>query len=318
LTSWYSSKQETCTASAEAYQNKVNENYPGVIDYVGTVSADGGTCYRRGTVTWPDGSVGGIAPQDVGWFQERSCQYKPEELSCSVGNPTLPALGTKTHTEAIYSGVFAAPLAFELNYRTAYSGRAMLPNGTWLHSFSGRLQIDPLVSDVHAMAGDGSVVRFSPGATADTWTSTESADTLTRVPAATPTAVTWELLRLKSNTRETYDHTGRLLKTTARNGWITALTYNVAGQLQTVSNAFGRQLSFSFDSNGFLATLTAPGGEITRFGHDAQGNLLTITWPDGNIKRYHYEDSRFPRALTGIAMKPANASATTPMTHKAA
>lgn len=299
-TNWYSTKQEACTASAEEYQNKVNENYPGVVDYVGTLSSNGAICHRDGTVSYSNGQVGAIASQDVGWFQERSCQYKPEETSCSAGNPTLPGLGTKTHNEPIYAGTFAAPLSFELNYRSAYSGRSMLPAGTWLHTYSSRLQIDSLVADVHALAADGGVVRFAKGATADAWVSTESGDTLSRTPATDPSSVVWELQRQRDNIRETYDHTGKLLKITARNGWVTSLVYNASGQLQSVSNAFGRQLGFTWDANGFLATLTAPGGDTTRYSHDAQGNLLSVTWPDGNIKRYHYEDGRFPRALTGI------------------
>ncbi|MFN7123033.1 MAG: hypothetical protein ACK4NM_13485, partial [Hydrogenophaga sp.] len=177
---------------------------------------------------------------------------------------------------------------------------SLLPAGTWLHTYSSRLQVDSLVADVHALAADGSVVRFAKGATADAWVSTESGDTLNRTSATDPTAVVWELQRQWENTRETYDHNGKLLKITARNGWMTSLVYNASGQLQSVSNAFGRQLGFTWDANGFLATLTAPGGDITRYTHDTQGNLLTVTWPDGNIKRYHYEDGRFPRALTGI------------------
>ena len=300
LTNWYPSKQEACTASAEAYQNKINETYPAVVDYVGTFSTNDGVCHRDGWVKYSNGQVGRIASQDVGWFNERACQYKPEETSCSVGNPTLPGLGTKTHHEPIYAGSFTAPLTFELNYRSVYSGRSMVPSGAWLHSFSKRLQIDPLVGDAHAVASDGSVVRFAKGATANVWTSTESGDVLKQIPASDPAAVLWELQRHKEHAREIYDHTGRLLKTTALNEWVTSLAYSAAGQLQSVSNAFGRQLNFTWDAQGLLASLTAPGGDITRFSHDIQGNLVSIAWPDGNVKRFHYEDARFPRALTGV------------------
>lgn len=300
-TKWYSSKQDACTASAADYSARINAGIKcprKLVRYVGT--AVGSVCKRPGTVYYCDGQVGGASPQDVGWFEQRSCQYKPEETACPVGNPTLPGLGTKIHTEAIYKAVFAAPISFELSYRSAYSGRSMLPNGTWLHSFSNRLYIDASLDDVHALAGDGSVVHFVPGANANTWTSAETFDTLSRIPAATPSAVTWVLQRRQTDIWETYDHTGRLLKTTERNGWTTTLSYSTIGQLQSVSNAFGRQLVFNFDSNGYLTTLTAPGGAITRFNRDAQGRLLAITWPSGEVKRYHYEDTRFPQALTGI------------------
>ncbi|QHE87241.1 hypothetical protein [Hydrogenophaga sp. BPS33] len=299
-TDWYSSKAEACAASAELYQGKVNEGYPCVVDYVGTLSANGLICERKGSFVCSNGNRGLIAQQDVGWFKERSCQYQAEETSCSVGNPTLPGTGTKTHNEPIYAASFSAPLAFELNYRSRYSGRSILRGGTWLHSYSGRLHIDPWVNDVQALAADGSVLHFAPSNTAQNWASKESGDTLTRVPSSEPAAVRWVLLRHQTHQKETYDHSGKLLQITARNGWTTSLTYDGAGFLQTVSNAFGRQLALSFDAYGHLASLTAPGGEITRFGHDPQGKLLSVTWPDGHTKRYHYEDPRHPHALTGI------------------
>ncbi len=144
------------------------------------------------------------------------------------------------------------------------------------------------------------MLRFIPGAAANTWASTESADTLKRIAASDPDAVSWELHRQQDDSRETYDHNGKLLKITARNGWASRLVYDDAGRLQAVYNAFRRQLRLQYDANGWLAAITTPDANVTRLSHDPQGNLLAITWPDGNVKRYHYEDSRFPRALTGI------------------
>lgn len=276
--------------------------------YCNPVVTDGGRCYD-GTgyemaCACPPGSsmsplTNTCAPMPAGGGSEYGGDSSHwEEASCAVGNPTLAGLGIKVHQEGIYASDFASPLPFELRYRSAYSARALLPGGTWLHSYSARLNIGP--SDVHALGPDGHVLRFVPGASANTWISSESSDVLKRVAATDPDAVRWELQRQQDDRRETYDNNGKLLVITDRNGWVIRLSYDAAGQLQAMSNPFGRQLRLQYDANGWLAALTSPDASVTHFSFDAQGKLLAITWPDGNVKRYHYEDARFPRALTGI------------------
>ena len=129
---------------------------------------------------------------------------------------------------------------------------------------------------------------------------------------------------------ETYDATGRLQKTVARNGWTTTLTYSDAttptliaprpGLLISVKNHFGRELKFTYDAAGQIVELLPPGAlsgqpagsavspiryiynEGTSFGAGviALGQLTSIVWQDGATRRYTYEDARWRKIITGL------------------
>ncbi|MEN0108857.1 MAG: hypothetical protein AAGC84_20890, partial [Pseudomonas sp.] len=132
------------------------------------------------------------------------------------------------------------------------------------------------------------------------WSSSETRSPLVESRNAQGVSTGFQLLDFSNDSTETYDAAGKLLSIRQRNGWTTTLQYNAQQHLASVTNHFGRQLTFTHDSSGRMTSMTAPGGEITHYVYDTVGNLTSVTWPDGNIKRYHYEDSRHPRALTGI------------------
>ncbi len=224
----------------------------------------------------------------------------PEEQSCGVGNPTLPGTGTKVHSETDYAPSFSHPIAFERHYRSKHSVSAIQTANGWLHSYSARLYQPALSTSAYALRPNGEIVRFNKDATTATWKSESGDLQLAEQLNASGVLTGWRLTQRADNTSELFDKKGQLTHIEARNGWRLTLGYNANGQPESVTNHFGRRLTLAYDSAGRLITMTTPGGDITRYGHDTQGNLLTVTWPDGNIKRYHYEDSRFPRALTGI------------------
>ncbi|WP_332745614.1 DUF6531 domain-containing protein [Hydrogenophaga sp.] len=224
----------------------------------------------------------------------------PEEQSCGVGNPTLPGTGTKVHSETDYAPSFSHPIPFERHYRSKHSVSAIQTANGWLHSYSARLYQPALSTSAYALRPNGEIVRFNKDATTATWKSESGDLQLAEQLNASGVLTGWRLTQRSDNTSELFDKKGQLTHVEARNGWRLTLGYNANGQPESVTNHFGRRLTLAYDSAGRLISMTTPGGDITRYGHDAQGNLLTVTWPDGNIKRYHYEDSRFPRALTGI------------------
>jgi YD repeat-containing protein len=135
----------------------------------------------------------------------------------------------------------------------------------------------------------------------------------------------YTLLVFADDSTETYSPTGKLLSTQARNGWMTTLGYDGAGRLVNVRNAFGRELRFTYDTAGRLGELLPPGAVAgsgsgsaaspIRYAYDesaslgvgvpAQSQLTSVTWQDGSVRRYHYEDARWPQALTGITDEAA-------------
>jgi hypothetical protein len=55
----------------------------------------------------------------------------------------------------------------------------------------------------------------------------------------------------------------------------------------------------SYSPEGLLLSIEHRGG-VYACGHDRHHNLRTLRHPDGTLRAYHYEDARFPNALTGF------------------
>ena len=111
-----------------------------------------------------------------------------------------------------------------------------------------------------------------------------------------------------SDTRETFDSSGKLISIAYRNGQIETLTYDLTAAqggdddsttLDKVTGAFGHTISFAYDPNGQLISVTTPDGVIT-YGFDSNDNLSSVTYPDTTIRQYVYEDTEHPNHLTGI------------------
>jgi YD repeat-containing protein len=261
--------------------------------------------------------------------------------ACTAGNPTDPALGVKIERSIDYAGAGAHPLAFERIYRSMW--RPLLPasrvGGFWGHNYSASARILEVATFgtryAHVTRADGEHHIYTNVGTG--WTAaTGSRNTLTELRDANAALAGLELRVWSDDSTETYDRSGRLLKITNRNGWVTMLTYSDAetpvataprpGLLISVKNHFGRELRFTYDAQGRMAELLPPGavsgtgaGSATspvRYQYDeaaslgsgvaAQGQLTSVTWQDGSTRRYHHEqaDTSYiadgPQLLSGI------------------
>src|SRR5262249_4178437 len=97
---------------------------------------------------------------------------------------------------------------------------------------------------------------------------------------------------------------------TTRAGYQRTLSYNTAtGQISAITDSFGRSLSFTW-AGGALSSIAAPGNVSINFTYlytaagVADTRLLqTVTVTSGTSSEtvtYVYENTAFPRALTGI------------------
>ncbi len=68
----------------------------------------------------------------------------------------------------------------------------------------------------------------------------------------------------------------------------------------------GQQINFASDNQNRISQMDVPGIGIFRYEYDGitglagANNLTAVRKPDGTLRIYHYEDKRFPNALTGI------------------
>lgn len=107
----------------------------------------------------------------------------------------------------------------------------------------------------------------------------------------------WRLV-YSSGIEEHYDFEGRLTKIISANSE-QQLTYNANGLLTNLIDNQGHQLTFAY-TNTQLTSVTLDNTKTTTYTYAANGLIERITHPDNTFRIYHYEDSRFPTALTGI------------------
>ncbi|XVJ69751.1 MAG: RHS repeat protein [Rhizobacter sp.] len=256
---------------------------------------------------------------------DRSC----EDNSCPVRNPVLPGSGVKVQSEADYIGSGSHPLTFNRFYRSRWALGAQFGamgfapstagGAGWMHNYERQVREVPFapVRMMRVMRPDGVVNAYTWKPTAGSTTGAGQWlpevgvwDSLTEQRDATNKTTGWTLKLQATDAVETYSATGRLLKITERNGWVTNLLYSTAATpisvapgpdyLIQVTNHFGRMLKFSYDPKGRIIRLTDPGNGLVQYGYDGLGNLATVTWQDTKFRQYHYEDARYPAALTGI------------------
>jgi len=114
-----------------------------------------------------------------------------------------------------------------------------------------------------------------------------------------------------------FDQAGR--PTTITN--VTGLQHHLAfypdtteayGQLHEVTDDFNNKLIFTYDDKERIETLTTPTSSLTyHYDHPIDETMMTsVSYGAGISKIYHYEDTRFPRALTGITDKNGDRYAT--------
>ncbi|WP_349656295.1 RHS repeat-associated core domain-containing protein [Xanthomonas sp. 10-10] len=110
----------------------------------------------------------------------------------------------------------------------------------------------------------------------------------------------WVLYR--QNAIYTFDAQGKLISRIAEDGNGLVYAYNARGRLQSIASLQGRsiELVYADDSDAALITgVMAAGVQLASYGYDQQ-RLVTVTYADGKGRTYHYEDTRFPRHLTGV------------------
>ncbi|MCW0422148.1 RHS repeat-associated core domain-containing protein [Xanthomonas sacchari] len=115
-----------------------------------------------------------------------------------------------------------------------------------------------------------------------------------------PNGDQWVLYR--EDATYTFDAKGKLVSRMAEDGSGLVYGYNARGRLQSIASQQGRsiELVYADDNDDALITGIVSGGmQLASYGYDQQ-RLVSVMYADGKSRIYHYEDSRFPRHLTGV------------------
>jgi len=188
---------------------------------------------------------------------------KAHPIDCATGNLyetqndlSIPGRGLPLEMTRTYNAQAAAGTS---------AARGALGYG-WSASWSDRLQVDPLTSQVTVIGSDGSQTVFYPhgGAfDASPWVQA----TLVRLGDGTyqytlPNQQVW-----------TFSAAGRLTSKTDANGNTDTVSYDTSGNIAAVTDAAGRTLTFATNPDGTLASVTSPAGRKVQYGYDTSGNL---------------------------------------------
>ena len=267
-------------------------------------------------VTCPDSSKASI---------EFGCEKKPEDTGnqCeipSTGNPISTAYGNKFQTEVDYSGNGAFPLIFSRYYNSRSQSTDSTIGRNWSFSFQKNIETISFTVDgrtnligFNLARQDGRNIKFKkeagqstdyPVVLSDEIIIIEGDKTLRTATYKNGTVETYEMsLDAATNTMSV----GRLVSIRNIQGFTQTLTYNTQDQLESVADDNGNSLSFTYNAEGKMETMTDP--DLNVYTYVYQGDLLeSVIYPDSTpgdtsdnpSKTYHYEDTRFPTALTGI------------------
>jgi YD repeat-containing protein len=209
------------------------------------------------------------------------------------GNPCNVRTGDKSQTETDYR---SATLTFTRTYHSLAQGARSELGVGWSHNYSDRLSINgTTLSGVVYGSGYQTALLAMQGGTAY-YRSSESPPVEVRQDPQG-----WVLYRQRGE-RDYFDPQGRLVRRETADGRVTRLVRDApSGRIVRVEDQAGRALVFEYDpQHGRLRTVTDPAGNGIAYQYDSAGNLVQVDYPDSHSRRYHYEDARFPNALTGI------------------
>lgn len=216
---------------------------------------------------------------------------------CPVGNPCDPTTGDKSEPAPDFD---LGWIAFDRHYHSMASvARSGFGDG-WTHSHNIQLAIgvDPMdpnqTLNVGLIEADGSQVAFK--AVGPVYEAVDgSGDRLVA------DSTDWLLYRADRVLRFNADN--RLMEQKLEDGTSLSYTYDAAHRLTTITHSTGRSLVLEYNGareDATIAVIRSAGTAMAAYTYTTRGQVETVTYIDGKTRTYHYEDTRFPRLLTGV------------------
>ncbi|MEH6417164.1 BPSL0067 family protein [Pseudomonas sp. CGJS7] len=219
---------------------------------------------------------------------------------CPVGNPCDPSTGDKMQPEQDFD------LGW-ISFTRYFHSAAAVPTGGfgagWTHSHNIRLTADKnpdSSSDaiyVGLIEADGSQLSFTQ--VGDAYESDDG-----RGDRAVKVGDEWKLFRSDRILR--FDAEGRLLEQQFEDGTSLTYTYDPMRRLAAITHSSGRTLTFEYGGpNGYqpILAIKSAGFAMASYTYTGAGQVETVAYANSIKRKYHYEDTRFPRYLTGVTIE---------------
>lgn len=230
-----------------------------------------------------------------------------------AGNPIIVASGEKVEFETDFIGKEQYPLEIARKYSSKNNAEGAFGKG-WSSSFDKRFDVN--TKTLHR--GDGKSVRLYAGSFDVPYIGQK-----TGYKSSSGKNYIYQdgtghwIFRNESDQNEVYDSQGRLVQISFSErpdqlvlfGALQVLSYGIShtysygsnGKIATITHANGRKLTLSWNGNK-ITHITDNAGNIYQYAYNASGMLTSVRFPDGKSRTYHYEDTRFPVALTGVSI----------------
>ena len=249
---------------------------------------------------------GGLCRCNAGFTEKGNACYRPDTPldpkndgtppDCGQGafNPINSGTGNKYEGEDDYAGKSPHLLSVRRNYDSR-GGNTWRIGYNWLAFPSIEVHSASMVS---VRRPDHKVLVFTNQG--GTWRpDADIGDRLQSFADASGTITGWRLVTSRDEIWAfAGDGTPFARRTREGQGYsISTWAYTDLGT--TITDTFGRTLQLIFGDSK-LRTIRDPSAGTIQYTYDTNNRLEKVTYQDGWFKRYHYEDTRFPNALTGI------------------
>lgn len=205
------------------------------------------------------------------------------------GNPCNVKTGAKIEHQ---TDIDLGWIALVRSYHSSVTTQAGGFGPGWTHSLDRRLTVSG--NTLSLSGGNGYQVRFAKVGNA--YLAADSSGD--RIVAS---GGQWWLYR--GGDVLVFDGKGQWIEQRNENGTGLTLSYTPLGQLDTVTHTTGRSLRFVYASqaaDAAISSVTANGATLASYTYTSGRQVETVSFPGGTQRKYHYEDSRFPRFLTGV------------------
>ncbi len=245
-----------------------------------------------------DNGGGGAIPTETA--KEQPTDDKEKDCNGRKGNPVVLYSGNKVEPELDFASQGEMGLFLQRNYNHYWSATGLFGNH-WLSNFDYSLAFTDANQLAWVQRPDGRRIKYLKDPASGRWYE-DKAQPIAYLSANGNGTFT---LRNENNDTETYNAEGYITRLSNEQG--VSWTFSYADRyLQKVTHSSGRSVSFGW-ANGQVSQVTDPAGNIYRYTYtpnvfgNGRGRLASTTLPGtpATTISYHYEDARFPGALTG-------------------